>query len=87
MRSKRARGAERALGEVGIGGHPASITALRNCRVRSFFGLPKSSAGGALLGDLAGIEEADAVGELLGEAHLVGDHQHGQVVLARRAGG
>jgi hypothetical protein len=37
--------------------------------------------GRSLLGDPAAVEEADAVGELLGEAHLVGDHQHGQVVL------
>lgn len=27
------------------------------------------------------VEEADAIRELSGEAHLVGDHQHGQFVL------
>ena len=66
------------------GGHPASMTAFRNWRVRSFFGVAEELGGRPLLGDLAGVEEADAVGELPGESHLVGDHQHGQVVLARR---
>jgi hypothetical protein len=39
--------------------------------------------GRAGLGDLAGVEEADPVGTLPGEAHLVGDHQHGEVGLGR----
>jgi hypothetical protein len=46
--------------------------------VRSFCGAVKSWSG-AGFGDLAGVEEADAVGELAGEAHLVGDHEHGEV--------
>ena len=32
---------------------------------------------GLILLDLALIDEDDAVGHLAGEAHLVGDHQHG----------
>jgi hypothetical protein len=31
------------------------------------------------------VEEADAVGDFPGEAHLVGDEQHGQVMLVRQA--
>ena len=37
--------------------------------------------GRALLRDPAGVKEADAIGERAGEAHLVGDHEHGEVVL------
>jgi hypothetical protein len=48
--------------------------------VRSLVGLPNSWSGGGL-GDLAGVEEAGAIGELAGEVHLVGDHEHGWVVL------
>src|SRR6185437_2119212 len=43
--------------------------------------LSEELAGRALLLDLAAVEEGDAVGELLGEAHLVRHHQHGEVVL------
>src|SRR3546814_14211442 len=32
--------------------------------------------GAALFADPTAVEEADAVGEFLGEAHLVGDHPH-----------
>ena len=82
-----AQGRSASSAQSDVGGHPASITALRNCRVRSFCGLPKSSAGGPCSQILPLIEEADPVGELPGEAHLVGDHQHGQVVLRAEAGG
>jgi hypothetical protein len=60
---------------------PASSTAARNWRVRSLVGLPDSWSGGAGFDDLAGVEEADPVGELLGEAHVVSDQEHGEVVL------
>ena len=76
------RHAERALEVFVIRGHTASSTARRNCWVRSFFGAANSSFGDALLADLALVEEADSVGEFLREAHLMRDHQHGQVVFA-----
>src|SRR3546814_6513766 len=42
--------------------------------------------GAALFADPTAVEETDAVGECLGEAHLVGEHQHGEVELgAKRA--
>src|SRR3546814_18591818 len=40
--------------------------------------------GAALFADPTAVEEADAVGEFLGEAHLVGDHKHGEVELGAK---
>src|SRR3546814_11063371 len=40
--------------------------------------------GAALFAEPTAVEEADAVGEFLGEAHLVGDHQHGEVELGAK---
>ena len=41
--------------------------------------------GRALLDDDAGIHEDDAVGDLAGEAHLVGDHDHRHAALGEVA--
>ena len=59
----------------------ASVTACKNCLVRSSFGFPKISSGVPCFAHLALVEEADPVGNLPGKAHFVRDHQHGQVVL------
>ncbi len=44
-------------------------------------GVGEQHVGRALLPDLPPVEEADAVGDFAGKAHLVGHQQHGQVVL------
>src|SRR5574337_2154703 len=45
----------------------------------------KDAVGRALLDDAALVEEADAVRNLARKAHLVGDEQHGEVVLVSEA--
>ena len=57
----------------------------RNCWVRSFFGAVKICVGRALLEDHAGVEEADAVGDLAGEGHLVRRDQHRHPALGELA--
>src|SRR3546814_10956969 len=41
----------------------------------------EENVGAALFADPTAVEEADAVGEFLGETHLVGEHQPGEVEL------
>ncbi len=48
----------------------------RNAWVRSCCGLPSTSRGGALLDDHPAVHEDQPVGDLAGEAHLVGDDHH-----------
>ena len=55
---------------------PAATMRWRNWRVRSSRGAPKSCSGGPFLEDPARVEEADAVGDVAGEAHLVRRDQH-----------
>ena len=57
---------------------PAWMTRSRNWRVRASRGAPKIASGGPCSRMLTGVEEADAVGDVAGEAHLVGgdDHRH-----------
>ena len=48
----------------------------RKSRARSVVGAAKNSDA-RRLDDLAGVHEHDAVGHRAGEAHLMGDHEHG----------
>ena len=46
-------------------------------------GVVEEVGGRAGLDDFAFVHEDDLVGDLAGEAHLVGDHQHGHAALGR----
>ena len=52
------------------------MTRCRNWRVRGSRGFEKSSVGRPLLDDAPAIEEEDPVGDVSGEAHLVGRNEH-----------
>ena len=51
------------------------------------FGRTKDGLGGAFLGDDAPVHEDDPAGDLPGKAHLVGDDDHGHVLLGQAADG
>ncbi len=63
------------------------ITEARNSRVRASRGALKMRSGSPCSTMRPLVEEADAVGNFPGEAHLVGDEKHGEVVLLREARG
>ena len=64
---------------------PASMIRCRNWRVRTSRRVAEQLLGRSLLDDAAGVEEADAVGRVAGEAHLVGDDEHRHAGLAEVA--
>ena len=58
---------------------PSQSTASRKARVSAWRGASISCCGRPLLEDPALVEERHPVGDLAGEAHLVGDHHHRHV--------
>jgi hypothetical protein len=77
-------GGRESLGSFGCGGAGFSSCVPWRHRLQELegpwlLGAREDAFGLALLDDAAPVEEADAIGDLAGEPHLVGDEQHREI--------
>ena len=81
-----AAAASTMLAELVGHSRPASMMRRRNCRVRSSVGSLSTCSGGPSSSTRPSCEEADPVGDVAGEAHLVGGEHHGHPAGRERRG-